>query len=273
MTNIDTSMSEYDIPRSLKPVQEFIDDASNWYVRRSRRRFWKSDNDTDKSEAYKTLHYVLTQLAVVMAPFTPFMAEELYRQLTGRESVHLCDWPVHDKSDDKILRDMALTRELITQGLANRAENGIKVRQPLSSVTLYGLKDLEPDLITIVKEELNVKEVKFDSNASEASTIEELRAQVDTNISEELRTEGITRELIRYVQNARKEANLEVEDRIALLIESDSPEITQAIKDFQDTIKSETLAEQLGEVPADAYSTEVKIDGLEVRISLSKHLV
>src|SRR5439155_11081027 len=101
------------------------------YVRRSRKRFWKSGNDADKNAAYKTLHYVLVRLSLVLAPFTPFMAEELFRSLTGRESVHLCDWPGDGQVNGLILKEMAEVRELITQGLAQRAEAGIKVRQPL----------------------------------------------------------------------------------------------------------------------------------------------
>src|SRR6185312_14779106 len=101
---------------------------SNWYVRRSRKRFWKSDNDADKNDSYRTLHYILVQLSLVMAPFTPFMAEELYRLLTGGESIHLCDWPHAGHINELLLRDMRLVREAITSGLAKRAEAGIKVR-------------------------------------------------------------------------------------------------------------------------------------------------
>src|SRR5205085_2261326 len=100
------------------------------------KRFWKSDNDTDKQLAYRTLHYVLVQLSLVMAPFTPFLAEELYRQLTGGESVHLLDWPVAGHLDELLIRDMRLVREAITSGLALRAQAGIKVRQPLAKVNI-----------------------------------------------------------------------------------------------------------------------------------------
>src|SRR5258706_4938206 len=90
---VEEHMDNYNIPSALKPILPFIDDASNWYVRRSRKRFWKSGDDADKQAAYRTLHYVLVQLSLVMAPFTPFLAEELYQKLTGGESVHLLDWP------------------------------------------------------------------------------------------------------------------------------------------------------------------------------------
>ena len=97
--HVEQFMDEYNIPDALSEVIPFIDDASNWYVRRSRRRFWKSEDDADKEQAYQTLHYVLARLSMVMAPFTPFLAEELYQKLTGGESVHLLDWPTDNATD------------------------------------------------------------------------------------------------------------------------------------------------------------------------------
>jgi isoleucyl-tRNA synthetase len=267
---IDKNMQGYDIQRALKPVLEFIDDASNWYVRRSRRRFWKSGDDSDKANAYKTLHYVLSYLALIMAPFTPFLAEEVYRKLTEQESVHLCYWPEAGSVDLQLVDNMRSVRELITQGLAQRAEAGLKVRQPLQSATLYGVGELDAQLMDIVREELNVKEVKVTQLTGEGT---ELRAEVDTMLSDELREEGLVRELVRHIQNARKQAGLEVEDRISLLIESESPEINQAVISYKESIMSETLCEEFGEVPEDAYELTVKVSGLEVRIAISKYLV
>jgi isoleucyl-tRNA synthetase len=267
---IDTNMEAYDIQKALKPVLEFIDDASNWYVRRSRRRFWKSGNDSDKANAYKTLHYVLSYLVMIIAPFTPFLSDEIYQKLTGEESVHLCYWPEARGIDLELINNMTNVRDLITQGLAQRAESGLKVRQPLQSVTLYGVGEFNTQLRDIVKEELNVKEVKIVQSDSEGV---ELRAEVDTQLSDELREEGLIRELIRFIQNSRKEAELQVEDRISLLIESESPEINQAIMSYKETIMSETLCTEFGEVPDDAFETTVKIGGLQVKISLSKFLV
>lgn len=267
---IDDNMQAYDIQKALKPVLEFIDDASNWYVRRSRRRFWKSGNDSDKASAYKTLHYVLSYLALIMAPFTPFLAEEVYRQLTQQESVHLCSWPEERGIDMGLIDDMRSVRELITQGLAQRALAGLKVRQPLYSVTLYGMAKLDEQLIDIIKEELNVKQVKIIEPSGDSV---ELRAEVDTKLSDELREEGLIRELIRHIQNARKEAHLEVEDRISLFIDSESPEVNQAVITYRDLIMKETLCEEFGEVPEDAYEAVIKVIGLQVRIALSKYLV
>jgi isoleucyl-tRNA synthetase len=267
---IDTSMEAYDIQKALKPVLEFIDDASNWYVRRSRRRFWKSGNDNDKANAYKTLHYVLAYLAMIMAPFTPFLSDEVYQKLTGEESVHLCYWPEARGIGLELIDNMTKVRDLITQGLAQRAESGLKVRQPLQSVTLTGVGELDNELSDIIKEELNVKEVKI--IPIEGKEIE-LRAEIDTELSDELREEGLIRELVRFIQNSRKEAGLEVEDRISLLIESESPEIEQAVTTYKETIMSETLCSEFGEVPGDAFETTVKVVGLQVKISLSKFLV
>jgi isoleucyl-tRNA synthetase len=267
---IDTNMEAYDIQKALKPVLEFIDDASNWYVRRSRRRFWKSGNDSDKANAYKTLHYVLSYLVMIIAPFTPFLSDEIYQKLTREESVHLCYWPEARGIDLELINNMTNVRDLITQGLAQRAESGLKVRQPLQSVTLYGVGELNTQLSDIVKEELNVKEVKIIQSDSEGV---ELRAEVDTQLSDELREEGLIRELIRFIQNSRKEAGLQVEDRISLLIDSESPEINQATMSYKETIMSETLCTEFGEVPDDAFETTVKIGGLQVKIALSKFLV
>lgn len=259
---VDESMQKYDIPGALKGVLPFIDDASNWYIRRSRKRFWKSDNDSDKNDAYRTLHYVLVRLSLVLAPFTPFMAEELYRQLTGGESVHLCDYPAAGQTNGLILQEMSAVREAITLGLAQRAEAGIKVRQPLASVNVAGLPELKTELVDILAEELNVKEVKLVNG-------DELKTKLDTHLTDELKAEGTARELIRFVQNARKNAKLNVDDRINLSLDSKSADIMQAYKKFKKNILQETLA--VGEISGKAQHTEaVKLDGQEVQISLSK---
>ncbi len=263
------SMENYDIQKALKPVLEFIDDASNWYVRRSRRRFWKSEDDKDKDDAYKTLYFVLTRLSLILAPFTPFLAEELYIKLTGVKSVHLKDWPKAGHIDSDLVVQMSQVRQLIAQGLADRSKNSLKVRQPLQSVTLNLKSDISDELKDIVAEELNVKKVKIKVEP-EAT---EVKAVLELEITEELRQEGIIRELIRYVQNERKQAGLEVEDRISLLIESDSPEIIDAINLYEKIIKDETLTQELGEVPSDAHHSSLKIEGLKVDIYLSKFVI
>ena len=265
--SIDENMQSYDLQKALKPVFGFIDDASNWYVRRSRRRFWKSGDDKDKNDAYRTLYYVLVKLSIVLAPFTPFLAEELFRNLTGKESVHLLDWPKVQNINSEVVEQMSEVRELIAQGLSIRAKNGLKVRQPLQSVTLTTSSKLTNELIDIVKDELNVKKVLIEV----VEDGKDINAELDMNITEELRAEGIVRELIRYIQNERKQSGLEVEDRISLLIESDSPEINNAIEQYLPLIRDETLTQEYGEVLSDAHHSSFKIEGLEVDIYLSKY--
>jgi isoleucyl-tRNA synthetase len=254
-------MDRYDLTNALKGVLPFIDDASNWYIRRSRKRFWKSDNDKDKDMAYKTLHYVLVRLSLVLAPFTPFLAEELFRGLTGRESVHLCDWPPAGQVNGIILEDMAKVREVITQGLAQRAEAGIRVRQPLQSVSVAWDPDHKDRYEEIIAEELNVKEVRWGASGRLVA--------IDTVLTPELKREGLARELIRHIQNARKNAGLNVDDRIELAVESDSKEVNAAYEAHKDEIHRETLT--TGELAGQGqYSEEVKIDGQNLQIQLSK---
>jgi isoleucyl-tRNA synthetase len=263
--HIDSQMQTYNIPGALSEVLPFIDDASNWYVRRSRRRFWKSEDDQDKNDAYKTLHYVLVRLSQVLAPFTPFLSEELYQQLTGRESVHLTDWP-NDGNVNELLADrMDQVRSYITEGLAVRAEEGIKVRQPLASVTVPELPD---EYKEIIADELNVKEVRWVA----ANTVKDKNTAVvhlDVHISPELKREGLMRELVRQIQNARKAAGLNVDDRIVLSVKTESEELKMAVEEHKDTILAETLAETLADGSYE-YSQEIKAAAVSATISLQK---
>lgn len=265
---VDEHMQRYDIPNALKPVLPFIDDASNWYVRRSRKRFWKSGDDADKQAAYRTLHYVLTQLSVVLAPFTPFLAEELYRKLTGGESVHLLDWPEVGHINELVLSDMATVRQAISEGLAQRATEGIKVRQPLASATILDEHNrLTDELRDIIGEELNVKTVTVLQKADQVCVL-------DFNITAELKQEGQAREVIRHVQQARKAAGLEVDDRIDLVLTTSDAELTTLLTKnaaLTEVIAQETLANSLTTEPSKHdFSTTVTIDGAELTINLAK---
>ncbi len=255
------SADSYKIAHAVLPIFDLIDDMSNWYIRRSRKRFWKSENDSDKTEAYNTLWYVMLRVSQLMAPWAPFISDELWQNLTSgagqEESVHLSKWPSvkePDNASQKLLEEMSKVREIITQGLAQRAEAKVKVRQPLSSVFVTGVDE---QFYPLIAEELNVKEVKSGSSL-----------KLDTSVTPELKREGIARDLIRSVQNARKNAGLNVEDRILIKIDSGSTEIIEAVKNYKDTIFAETLA--TGELSAQGQHAEaVKIDGQEVKIELS----
>jgi isoleucyl-tRNA synthetase len=265
INEIEEKMDGYDIAAATKPILPFLDDASNWYVRRSRRRFWKSEDDNDKNNAYRTLHYVLVRLSQAIAPFVPFMAEELYRKLTGGESVHLTDWPEVGSANELVLSRMARTREIIEQGLGLRMYKGddeqqIKVRQPLSKLT-YGGDTLEDFYANIIAEEVNVKTTENDQSL-------ESEVLLDKVITPELRQEGLAREIVRYVQSARKKAGLNIDDRIELSLIAEG-DLAQAIKEYTADIADETLAVEINEKSYDHNET-VEVEKMSLGISLKK---
>jgi len=286
VAEVEKQMDSYNIPDALSPILPFLDDASNWYVRRSRRRFWKSEDDGDKNDAYRTLHYVLVRLSYILAPFTPFLAEELYHNLTGDdESIHLKDWLTAGAVNEQVLADMSRTRELINNGLSLRMKQdehqvSIKVRQPLQCAAYAGAK-LAEYYEQIMAEELNVKEIRWienldeylaDYDVTEGVIKPENWIEISKQLTPELKREGLMREVIRHVQSARKKAGLQVDDRIELDIASSDAEITQAVDMFADTIKAETLAVKLGSAAADDMEKyDVKVDGKLVEIYLRKH--
>ncbi len=275
-------MNQYNIPDALSAVIPFIDDASNWYVRRSRRRFWKSEDDADKAQAYQTLHYVLVRLSLALAPFTPFLAEELYQHLTGGESVHLLDWPTDNPVDERVLADMRRTRELIAGGLALRMERTddygqIKIRQPLSYASYTGER-LGSYYEKIMQEELNVKRVSWVEDLAKyqvSGVVNEAEAEawleLDKHLTPALEAEGLSREVIRVVQKARKDAGLSVDDRILLTLSTDDTKLNSAIDTWSDSIMAETLtAASLTEDQPAEYTTTVKVAGSALRLELAK---
>ena len=275
ITEVERGLNNYNLQDATKPILPFLDDASNWYVRRSRRRFWKSEDDGDKNDAYRTLHYVLVRLSYMLAPFTPFLAEELYHNLTGdNESIHLKDWLPAGEIDNSMLRDMNALRTAVNDGLSKRASEGIKVRQPLASVKLINTisqdtsAEVAQFLIDIAKDELNVKSVEIVTDSESESA--QPSVVYDLTITPELKREGLMREIVRHVQSARKQAGLQIDDRIVLSISSDDSEISQAIDAFADVIKAETLAVELNSVVNESEKYDAKIEGKLVEISLKK---
>lgn len=243
--DFNSHMENYELHKASRLLPKFVDNLSNWYIRRSRKRFWKSENDGDKNEAYQTLYYVLTELSKVMAPFTPFIAEEIYKNLTEEESVHLADFPIAKKEliDEKINSDMLSVREIVNIGLQLRAKSGVKVRQPLSELRFKNY-DLKEELLEIIKEEVNVKSVKieetFEADDIKAdSSLENIC--LDLEITPELKLEGQARELIRHIQEMRKEAGYEVDNRIKIWYAEKNPVFLK----FGDLIARETLADQV----------------------------
>ena len=281
VAEVEHHMDTYNIPDALSPILPFLDDASNWYVRRSRRRFWKSEDDGDKNDAYRTLHYVLVRLSYILAPFTPFLAEELYHNLTGDdESIHLKDWLTAGAVNDQVLADMSRTRELINNGLSLRMKQdehqvSIKVRQPLQCAAYAGAK-LAEYYEQIMSEELNVKEIRWiesldehlaDYDVTEGVIKPESWVEISKHLTPELKREGLMREVIRHVQSARKKAGLQVDDRIMLQLVTHDEQLRQAIDEYAEVIAAETLA-TFGQ--GDAYSTTVAIEGAELQITLQR---
>jgi isoleucyl-tRNA synthetase len=268
VAEVTAGLEEYRLDKGSRPIVDLLDDISNWYVRRSRRRFWKSEDDNDKDTAYETLHYVILRTAQLLAPFAPFLSDHIWRQMVKGtnlpESVHLSDWPSVKEplsTSRMMLENMSSAKALITEGLAQRASAGIKVRQPLSKATVTGL-EMSPALQQIMAEELNVKEISNQEGT-------EVKIVMDTELTDELKAEGLARDLVRSIQNARKTAGFNVDDRIQLRLESDSQEVNHAIKQFKDVIYTETLA--TGELTgAGEHQEKFKVEGHEVTAHLER---
>jgi isoleucyl-tRNA synthetase len=242
---VDGGLERYDVNAAARPIQEFVEDLSNWYVRRSRRRFWKSESDADKLGAYQTLYETLVTLSRLLAPFTPFLAETMHRNLAEGRSAHLADFPVPDEEarDRALEEEMAQARAAVQAGLAKRDEARIKVRQPLPALTVT--RELLPEVAAIVRDELNVKELRLGAELA-----------LDTTITDELRVEGMARDAVRQVQDLRKRSGLRIEDRIRLRYDG-SPDWMQAFERFGDTIAAETLAVEM----APGRAPDLDLDG------------
>lgn len=258
--DITAGYTNYELDKATRPITDFIDDVSVWYLRRSRDRL-KADDVADRTLALGTLRHVLETLAQIMAPVMPFYAEHLYRAVreeSAPESVHLCDWPEGGKVDEVVLGEMSLVREFVTLALEARVKAGIKVRQPLSQLTLN--IEMEPEYGGIIADEVNVKQVSGDAGQSE-------RAVLDITMTPELKAEGDAREFMRAVQGLRKDAGLEQHDRIALTVQtSDGGEAV--IKAHQDDIIRTVGATAIDF--ADANGTEITAGDHSFTVELHK---
>ncbi|HXH27356.1 MAG TPA: isoleucine--tRNA ligase, partial [Candidatus Acidoferrum sp.] len=246
---------DYKLATAIQPIFTLIDDMSNWFIRRSRRRFWKSEDDADKNQAYATLHYTLVRTCQLLAPWAPFISDHLYRELMGGESVHLSDWPEASQVDTDVIDAMRRARDYINDGLSQRADAKIKVRQPLGGVTV---PELPAAYREVVADELNVKQVNFGGT----------EVKLDTTLTDDLKAEGLARDLVRHIQNLRKTSGLNVDDRIILHIDGDEA-VHKAVESFADMIKQETLATTLSGEPQ-AHSVETTTEGVRIQLSLTK---
>jgi isoleucyl-tRNA synthetase len=255
-------MEAYDLPKSVRPIAEFIDEFSTWWLRRSRDRF-KSDDEKDKKQALITFKYALTELSKVMAPFVPFMAEYLYGQVcAGKESVHLEKWPEAEKKliDEKLLEQMDQAKKIVEMGLSARADKGIKIRQPLAKLIVHGF-NLDKDFGQIIADEVNVKIVEFAKG--------EVGVELDTEISTELKLEGMIRELVRTINDMRKKQGLTVGDTINVYWQSDSDAIKSVFESekYSSELKKSTLTSEF--INEDG-GEEIKVNGEVIKLKIQK---
>jgi isoleucyl-tRNA synthetase len=271
-------MEKYDLPGATRPIAGFIDDLSTWYIRRSRDRF-KSGREADKKNAIATTRYVLLELSKIMAPFTPFIAEQVWQKISGHnfenmeKSVHLEQWIAYAGNNDEdsaILLEMGMARKIIELGLAKRDEHGIKIRQPLAKLKVKSEKLKVTGLeqyLDLVKDELNIKQIEFiDVDDGDLSV------ELDTEISEDLKLEGIKRELVRTINSMRKNDGLTIDDKIDIRYQSDSEAISNVFEKFKADILSDTLAVQIIDTVEDcADKKSIMINGEETYLEIKSH--
>lgn len=255
-------MEAYDLPRATRPIAEFIDEFSTWWLRRSRDRF-KSINEFDKQRALIIFKFILLELSKIMAPFTPFIAEYVYNEVGGMtESVHLEDWPEINDIDEKILEEMDQVRKIVELSLAKRSEVGVKVRQPLNRLLVFGC-NLTDDYKQIIAEEVNVKNVEFNE-------FSEIKIELDLEITEELKLEGALRELIRTINKMRKDSGLTIKDRIKLGWKTEGEIVRKVFFNslMREEFKRATITQELQE---ENFEKEpININGEKVKLRIEK---
>lgn len=227
-------LDKFDIYNATREIESFVNDLSTWYLRRSRTRTGQNNNSPDNKDAfYETMWEVIASLSQVLAPFIPFLSEEIYTNLTKEESVHLSNWPTVGKIDTQLIEDMAKVRNICEKGHALRKAKEIKVRQPLRLLNVHGSKSLIEGLVQLIRDELNVKEVVFDKKSGKDITVE-----LDTTITPELKAEGEARDVMRLIQEARKEAGCDIKEVVKVGLPSWP-------KEREEEIKKKTLASEL----------------------------
>ncbi|MCI0794141.1 MAG: isoleucine--tRNA ligase [Chloroflexi bacterium] len=304
----DGYLDGYDPTNAGRRMQEFIDRLSNWYVRRSRRRFWKSENDGDKLSAYITLYTCLVTLAKLMAPLAPFVTEEIYQKLVcavdpdAPDSVHLARFPTADQSlvDQPLMEATRLAMRIASMGRAARSKAGLKVRQPLASVAVKTRTPAEHSYLDLIRpqllEELNIKELvqleEDDDLVVAINLIHQVGEDnqgsyqlddwsvtveasyivfVDKRVTPELAEEGLAREVVHRIQNLRRSAQFELTDRITTYYQGPE-ELGRVIRGHADYIRLETLTEDLVEGPPEdgAQTDTLTIEGMEVTLGVKR---
>lgn len=257
VNNVSVWLEHYDVFKAVRAIEEFINELSTWYVRRSR--------DRKGEDLYETLYYVLKKLSKLIAPAAPFMAENIWQILkldTDEESVHLSDWPTKKELDEDqkaLLKKMEIVRNLVETGHGQRKLAGIKVRQPLASMKYHSAAGkLDDELEKILSSELNVREVEYGPQEMDS------QVEFDTNLTPELKREGLARELERTVQDMRKQAGMKVGDLVNLFYDTDDKELVSAFELF-DTKKTYVREIKQGK---GGKSEELSVEGKKITIAL-----
>ena len=266
-------LDEYNIIEAGRKIQEFINNFSTWYLRRSRDRF-KGRDKKDKNFGLATAHYVLLNLSKLCAPFLPFLAEEIYKELGGKEeSVHLEKWPevAAELIDSKLLEQMEMVRKIIEQAFAVRAQAGIKVRQPLNKLYITK-KSLPEDLYFLIKDEVNVKEIEMIEKLPVGENLkigadENYKVCLDIELDKNLQLEGNARELIRQINAQRKDLGLSISDLVEISYETKSEALKETLVKFGNEIKANTLTKELVEGKG---KEELEINGEKIKIEIKK---
>jgi isoleucyl-tRNA synthetase len=261
-------LEKYDVTNTARSVEDFIiNDLSLWYIRRSRERFQKPENGEELKEASKVLSFVLLTLSKLTAPFIPFLSEYIFHRssfiIHRSESVHLEDWPIAKKEliDEELEKKMTKVREIVNLALAQRKKAGIKVRQPLSKLRITNLElKNEQGLLELIKEEVNVKEIDFGE-----------KFELDTKITPELKKEGIVREIIRNLQEMRKESGFTPRDWISIFFEAGDV-LREIILENKENIIAQTKAKDLksGKTKKFKMEREIEIGGEKLYLAIKK---
>ena len=262
--NVTNALEDYDTVLACSEISSFIDELSTWYVRRSRKRFKANDKN-----AVKTLAYVLSNLSKVVAPITPFIAEDIHQIFRKANdkialSVHLESYPTFNAEliKEDVNENMKLVREIVSAALDVREKAKIPIRQALSEMTLFGV-ELSEDYLELIKEELNVKKVTLKKG--------DFSIELDTKITPELLREGVSRDLIRKINNLRKNMKLTIQDRITLFLESSDELILKSIEEFKKDIMDSVQADKFeAKIPEDVEAEKITVNAKEVMIAVKK---
>lgn len=261
-TEVTVHTDAYRIDTAARLFIPYVDDLSNWYIRRSRSRLQHPENDTERDEVFGTLYSVLVTLSKLLAPFMPFVSEEMYRNLTGEESVHLTSWEKSQDFDQATLSHMQAVRDAVSQGLALRAAAKIKVRQVLQSFTVAKQeREFTSEDIAMIAEEVNVKEVVVGDEFA-----------LDIVLTPELKQEGTARDIIRFGQSLRKQAGYALDDRITFSFSTEDETVRAAFEAHKEMIASTLQADTVVDVLENSDATEeVSVDGTTATIGVKKY--